>query len=523
MAEFPYSDVYVDAYGSTGVAHDLAGSTSIPATGVADADTVVLFDAALTDQSPAPNAFTLVGAPSVASDVFASGAIDLDGLSHIQSDDPILDIGTDDFTIEGWVYLEGTLGSERGWFNASPLGPGPRTSYAGAMLSAVQGAGKWYHFYNGGSWFVVGTATRFAPTHIAIYRTSGVSYFAVNGVVVDSKADTFDYQPSWLTIGGYYSNAYRWIGQIAGFRVSSIARYPPSGFTAPSLPLVAPAPVSVFGALDVAPPGVAHDLAGSTAGTGTASGALSVAEAHHDLAGTTGGLVTATGSLVVTHTLAGQTAGSTTSTGSLVVTRPLAATTPGTSTVSGSLTLTEAHHDLAGETAGNSSVTGALTVAQTLAGTAAGTSSTTGGPLAGLQFLAATTAGTSSATAGLTVKLPLASTPQGHSGVSAAIRVDRALTGQTGGLSSFHVAALPVDYLLAALAAGASNLAAADLAVLAPQIPAFSFPAAVPAATSASTSTTRAVSLVSAAASATSSAQRADSAAWSSPSATSPN
>lgn len=97
--------------------------------------------------------------------------------------------------------------------------------------------------------------------------------------------------------------------------------------------------------------------------------------------------------------LAGTTTGSSSASGALTITRPLSGETTGTSSTAGSLALRK---PLAGAPAGTSAAAGVLTVIKGLSGSAVGTTSVAGS-LALVRYLSGLASGTSSATARLTV------------------------------------------------------------------------------------------------------------------------
>jgi hypothetical protein len=100
-----------------------------------------------------------------------------------------------------------------------------------------------------------------------------------------------------------------------------------------------------------------------------------------DLAGSSSGSCTGSGLLSVTKPLSGSTNGNATGSGGLTITKNLAGSSAGTSSGSGSLTVDPAIPetvDLAGSTAGSCTGSGALTIIKPLSGSSSGSSSGSG-------------------------------------------------------------------------------------------------------------------------------------------------
>jgi hypothetical protein len=217
---------------------------------------------------------------------------------------------------------------------------------------------------------------------------------------------------------------------------------------------------------------LATDLTAGTADRTAISGTTSSADnpsswvyglgggTSHALAGTSAGTSTSTGAVTVTHPLAGTSAGTSTSTGAVAVTHPLAGTSAGTSTSVGALTVA---HPLAGTSAGTSATTGDLSVSHSLAGTSAGSSTSVGNltvTAGGVQALAGTSAGSSTSTGALSVAHSLAGESDGSSFDTAAVSANYAVAGISDG-NSTSVGFVAVNYSLAGISAGSSSSAGA--------------------------------------------------------------
>jgi len=147
----------------------------------------------------------------------------------------VLALGSDDFTIEAWIY-----------FNTDPtVGMGLYQLANGVLTSSVLGPAA--GMANSGNWAIyVGTSVVFANTgaavastwyHVAHVRNSGTAKLYVNGTELISTADTNIYTGTDLVIGGWYSSPYLLNGYISDFRVTKgLARYT-ANFTPPTEPL----------------------------------------------------------------------------------------------------------------------------------------------------------------------------------------------------------------------------------------------------------------------------------------------
>lgn len=170
-----------------------------------------------------------------ASSIYFNGAPRLD-----IPDNPVLNFGTGDFTIELWAYTTTTTASQTflaKWNGGVGYGillyPTLRfMDNTGASIAA-----------DAASWV---TSTW---THIAVCRIGGIATLYKNGVSVASGADTRDYSStSVLCIGSLdQSNNYRVTGYIDDLRITKgVARYV-SNFTPPGIdPTVAPTSATTY-------------------------------------------------------------------------------------------------------------------------------------------------------------------------------------------------------------------------------------------------------------------------------------
>ena len=167
---------------------------------------------------------------------FYSGSFEFDGtgdtLTSAQSSD--LTMGTADFTVECWARQKDT--SHRGIWQISNTSGGLQESSYGDTL-AVGARGTDWQIYGAGT----STESSTYPIasgiwyHLAYVRSSGTSKLYVNGTEVLSKSsDTFNYDGTYLVIGGYYNSSYLYNGYIQDFRVyKGVAKYT-SDFVVPS-------------------------------------------------------------------------------------------------------------------------------------------------------------------------------------------------------------------------------------------------------------------------------------------------
>lgn len=144
------------------------------------------------------------------------------------ADSALWDLGTGDWTIEGWFYsTDATSGSA-----FSMLWSGGITG----TYMRLSGGSVIQYFHNGGG-NTTGTLTTNSWEHWAACKASDVVRFFRNGVVIATRtlAGSVDLA-SGLNVGNSTSFDNRWRGYIEQFRVTKgVARYP-SAFTPPDGP-----------------------------------------------------------------------------------------------------------------------------------------------------------------------------------------------------------------------------------------------------------------------------------------------
>jgi hypothetical protein len=139
----------------------------------------------------------------------------------------VVDFGTGDFTIEGWLYYVASnnnqyifdLGSNSGVFQ---------------ILNAYGYTGL--IFTNADTQYVCATPSLPTPNtwhHFAVVRAGGVLSIYVDGMLGASGADTSSYSSTSFCLGSYGGGGYNWQGYLDEIRVTKAALYT-DDFTPPS-------------------------------------------------------------------------------------------------------------------------------------------------------------------------------------------------------------------------------------------------------------------------------------------------
>ena len=181
---------------------------------------------------------TVVGDTQVSTSVkkFGTGSIKFDGTDDRLTCAPSTDfeVGTGDFTIEGWAYNAGDKHS--GLFQISSTTGGLQSNNTLNIAVGMRKDPVRWQMYTNGAYNDAASATWSPNTwyHFAMVRSSGVSKLYVDGTEVISVTDTNNYTGTNIVVGGYYSTSYLFDGYIDDFRVTEgVARYT-SNFTAPT-------------------------------------------------------------------------------------------------------------------------------------------------------------------------------------------------------------------------------------------------------------------------------------------------
>jgi len=127
--------------------------------------------------------------------------------------DTDLIIGTNDFTIEFWVYLNS--------FSGYPIIFDRRASSANNQVLETQTNGK-FRWYSGGSFRIESDTaiTTGSWNHIAIVRASGTTKMMLNGSYQSTTySDSTNYSGSSVILGKHYTNASSYVdGYISNYR-----------------------------------------------------------------------------------------------------------------------------------------------------------------------------------------------------------------------------------------------------------------------------------------------------------------
>lgn len=149
-------------------------------------------------------------------------------------------IGTGDFTIEYWSYLNALNGAgQPGYFQISDTVGGLKTTYTTGVLALDNTV--LYVNVGGTTIATTYTLTKYQWFHTAIVRSSGTVSVYVNGVLVSTPTSiTTNLTGTYLAIGGYYSTSYLIPGgYISDFRVITGTALYTTTFTPPTAPLTA--------------------------------------------------------------------------------------------------------------------------------------------------------------------------------------------------------------------------------------------------------------------------------------------
>jgi hypothetical protein len=191
-------------------------------------------NAGIFDSSAKQNLETLGNAQiSTSVTKFGTGSMAFDGSGDYLrvAGTSSLNIGTSNFTIEGWAY--NTTVAQKGLFQLSSTGL--NTSFT-ATLGLLYSSTEWEVYGGGASNKVTVTPTFNSWFHFAVVRSSGTTKLYIDGVSIMSFADTYNYNYQTLAIGGAYSTGFLHTGYIDDFRITNgVARYT-ADFTPPTAP-----------------------------------------------------------------------------------------------------------------------------------------------------------------------------------------------------------------------------------------------------------------------------------------------
>jgi hypothetical protein len=154
--------------------------------------------------------------------------------------------GTGDFCIEFWVNPQTTSSAVNQIWVVSP-GGAERNGVAIGMRNGYM----WWLVGDGSTWVFernAGTALDLNVwSHVAVTRSGGTARFFVNGVLIDSLANTTNInQGTAWTIGGYGGVGYYLTGHMSNVRFVKGSAVYTSNFTPPTTPLTAIANTSLL-------------------------------------------------------------------------------------------------------------------------------------------------------------------------------------------------------------------------------------------------------------------------------------
>lgn len=160
---------------------------------------------------------------------FGSGCLLVDGSGDYVStpSDTKFQIGTGDYTVEFWVYVN-SGNSNNGVFTFGATSSG---------LALAVYSGGWHLTFSGAGGDNMGTVTLSTWQHIAITRSGSSNRMFVNGTQIGATlTNATNLADNQLKIGYYYDPYYCLNGKIDEFRFTKgVARYT-TNFTAPTAP-----------------------------------------------------------------------------------------------------------------------------------------------------------------------------------------------------------------------------------------------------------------------------------------------
>ena len=156
---------------------------------------------------------------------FGNSSLSLDGVGSylVGNNIPALAFAADDFTIEGWFYLNSYL--DKGLFQISTTAGG-LAGHSGLHLGTRPNSGGFLMSFDGALRNIAYAIVTSTWTHFAVVRKSGVFSLYINGVSVFSEAIVLNISGTNAAIGAYYDSTSCLNGYIDEFRVTKgIARY----------------------------------------------------------------------------------------------------------------------------------------------------------------------------------------------------------------------------------------------------------------------------------------------------------
>jgi len=149
-------------------------------------------------------------------------------------------IGTSDFTIEGWVKSD--VNAHHGILQISGDTAGYlATGYGNTLALLFQSGYGWQIYGRGGATNSGGPSAITVNQwyHFAYVKTGGNAKLYIDGVQVITAADTTNYAVRYISIGRVYNANFDWTGHIRDVRVVVGTAVYTSSFTPPTEPLTA--------------------------------------------------------------------------------------------------------------------------------------------------------------------------------------------------------------------------------------------------------------------------------------------
>ena len=165
---------------------------------------------------------------------YGTGSLEFDGTGDrlVFPSTPDLQLGTGNFTIEGWVYRADT--NIRGVFQLSGTAGGLQPNTTTNLALGSDTGAVWRIYANNSAYNSATTWSINTWYHFALVRNSGTTTLYINGTSVISQADTVNYTGQNLCVGGFYDTTFLMNGFIDDLRITKgVARYT-ANFTPPA-------------------------------------------------------------------------------------------------------------------------------------------------------------------------------------------------------------------------------------------------------------------------------------------------
>jgi hypothetical protein len=224
---------------------------SSPLTVITNTSLLTCQSSLIIDKSNNASAITVVGdtkvsnfGPFIETNLTAGSTyFDTSQVGLTISSNAALNMGTGDFTIEGWYYPNAADSTFNSAFYLGTI------NGANALGLAVSNVNIIYRAAGSGDKIVVGSLNLTNSwNHIALVRSSGTTKIYLNGIAVGSTyADPTNYSSSGnLLISRPDSPSFRYVGHIADFRIVKGTAVYTANFNPPTSPLTAIANTSLL-------------------------------------------------------------------------------------------------------------------------------------------------------------------------------------------------------------------------------------------------------------------------------------